>query len=295
MSSEACCVSDMSGILICHRMYWQTPKLLKDWDKISDCSREQTGMAADICFQHGFPLMLVEFSPVPSWRVVVQEALLKLPVCKGKSACWDLRQRLWYLVFGLGLWESQSVGSKGTALAVLLRFFFGWMKPEWWFDPPEKRQRMTCTCYQVTSGDLARNHHVSKRVRLTVPSHIPAALPWLSFHYLNKQTTNRIKHICNTHSDIFCIRDLAFGPLFFWFKEDNSRWCQISEGSSFTLSPLQALHPPLRSASQQIDFSALFPFSDAPFNVFLSVNNSFRSKLNSKPIVDQHIDLQEDL
>lgn len=61
------------------------------------------------------------------------------------------------------------------------------------------------------------------------------------------------------------------------------------------LSPLQALHQPLPSASQQTDFSALFPFSAAPFNVLLSVNNYFRSKLNSKPIVDQHIDLQEEL
>lgn len=84
--------------------------------------------------------------------------------------------------------------------------------------------------------------------------------------------------------DIFCKRELTFRPLFFWFKEDNSRWSQISEGSSFT-TQLSISRCPLPPNTLHSTLPSVGPCA-APFDVFLSEIHAF--KINSKRMLDRH-------
>lgn len=149
----------------------------------------------------------------------------------------------------------------------------------------QKSQRIMYTLYQVTSGDLTRNHHVPKKSSthsyLTDSCCVAMDLLWW-IKYIN----NRIEHIRNVHGNIFLKTWPDLSPSFLVVQRITAGGARYQRAA---LPPLEALHQLLPSATQHT-WQRSFPpvgLCAAPFDVFLSVIYGFILKMNSKLIMDQ--------
>lgn len=79
-------------------------------------------VAADMCFQHNFPLLLVKSSKQSHWRFCFAGNAPR------QTACQDLRPHLWYLAFGLGCWGFKKVICRGPIDLLLCLVGMDWTR-----------------------------------------------------------------------------------------------------------------------------------------------------------------------